>query len=45
MAVPATPAYTALRAVAGLFIQYNAKMKSAPAARYASWLTASIMSG
>ena len=30
-AIPATPAYTPLRAVAGAFIQWSAKMKSAVA--------------
>ena len=31
IAVPATPAYTPLRAVAGVFIQWSARMKSADA--------------
>ena len=33
MAMPATPAYTPLRAVAGVFIQCSAKMNSADATR------------
>ena len=44
-AVPATPAYTPFRAVAGVFIQCSAKMNSADAARYPSWLTPYITSG
>ena len=36
MAVPATPANTPFRAVAGAFIQFSAMMNSAPAVRYAS---------
>ncbi len=44
-AVPATPAYTALRAVVGLFIQCSAKMNRAEATRYPNWLTPYVMLG
>ena len=37
--VPAMPAYTPFRAVAGVFIQCSAKMKHADATRYANWPT------
>src|SRR5947209_4202905 len=40
--VPATPAYTPLRAVAGVFIQCSAKMKHAEAMRYANCPTSYI---
>jgi hypothetical protein len=41
--VAATPAYTPLRAVAGVFIQCSAKMNSIDATRYPSWPTEYIM--
>jgi hypothetical protein len=43
--MPTTPAYTPRRAVAGVFIQWSAKTKSAVATRYASWTRPSLMGG
>ena len=43
--MPSTPAYTPRRAVAGAFIQWSAKTKSAVATRYASWTRPWVMGG